>query len=99
MRLVEREQERAAVQALVDDAAGGTGGFVVIEGPPGIGKSALLAELATRAGAAGVAVCSARTTRLGTGIPFALARWLLQPPVRATPSVLQAGWARHARSL
>src|SRR3954451_14767522 len=99
MRLVERERECAAVQALVDGARVGTGGLLVIEGPPGIGKSALLAELATRAGAAGVAVCSARATRMGAGIAFALARWLLEPAVRATPAVLQVGWARHARPL
>src|SRR5436305_1611623 len=65
MRLVERERECAAAQALIDAAAGGAGGLLVIEGPPGIGKSALLADLAGRAGAAGVAACSVRATRLG----------------------------------
>jgi hypothetical protein len=46
-----------------------------------------------------MAVRSVRATRLGAEVPFALARWLLDPLVRAAPSVLEAGWSRHARSL
>ena len=99
MRLRERELECAAAQALVDRAAAGSGGLLVIEGPPGIGKSALLAELARRAGVAGLAVHAVRATRLGGEIPFGLARRLLEPVVRAAPSLLEAGWARHARPL
>src|ERR1700741_3068831 len=99
MRLLEREREYAAAQALIDGAVTGGGGLLVVEGPSGIGKSALLAEVARRAEAAGVAARSVRATRLGAEVPFALARWLLEPAVRAAPSVLAAGWARHARSL
>ena len=80
-------------------AVAGVGGVLVIEGPSGIGKSVLLEEVAGRARAAGVAVRSVHATRLGAELPFALARWLLEPAVRATPAVLEAGWARHARSL
>jgi DNA-binding CsgD family transcriptional regulator/tetratricopeptide (TPR) repeat protein len=36
---------------------------------------------------------------LGAEVPFALARWLLEPAVSAAPAVLAAGWARHARPL
>src|ERR1700761_1097356 len=99
MRLLERERECAAAQALIDGAVTGGGGLLVVEGPSGIGKSALLAEVARRAETAGVATRSVRATRLGAEVPFALARWLLEPAVRAAPSVLAAGWARHARSL
>ncbi len=99
MRLLERDRERAAAQGLVDAAVAGVGGVLVIEGPSGIGKSVLLEEVAGRARAAGVAVRSVHATRLGAELPFALARWLLEPAVRARPSVLEAGWARHARSL
>jgi DNA-binding CsgD family transcriptional regulator len=59
----------------------------------------VLAEVARRAATVGVAARSVRATRLGAEVPFALARWLLEPAVRATPSVLGAGWARHARPL
>ncbi len=99
MRLLERDRERAAAQGLVDRAVAGVGGLLVIEGPSGIGKSVLLTETAERARAAGVAVRSVHATRLGAELPFALARWLLEPAVRATPSVLEAGWARHTRAL
>ena len=99
MGLVERDRECAAAQALIEAAATGAGGSLVIEGPPGIGKSALLAEVTRRAAGAGVATQSARASRLGGGVPFALVRWLLAPLVRETPSVLATGWARLARSL
>src|ERR1700739_4592310 len=99
MRLVERELEFTVAQALVDEVVAGTGGVLVVAGPSAIGKSALLGALADRARAAGVAVRSVGATRLGAEVPFALARWLLEPAVRAAPSVLAAGWARHARSL
>lgn len=99
MRLLERERECAAALALVDGAVAGAGGLLVVEGPSGIGKSVLLEEVARRAGAAGVVTRSVRATRLGAEVPFALARRLLEPAVRAAPSVLAAGWARQARSL
>src|SRR5690349_21477461 len=99
MRLLERDRESAAALALIESAVAGAGGLLVAEGPSGVGKSALLAELAGRAAAAGMVVRTARATRLGAEVPFALARWLLEPSVRAEPSVLDAGWARHARSL
>lgn len=99
MRLLERDQESTATRALVDGVVDGRGGLLVIEGPAGIGKSALLAELAERAGAAGVAVWPSRATRLGGAITFGLTRWLLGPAVSDTPAVLEAGWARHTRLL
>jgi DNA-binding CsgD family transcriptional regulator len=99
MRLVERDRELAAVRALVNEASRRLGGLLMFEGPSGVGKSALLAELAARAGDAGVSVASVRATRLGGESPFSVARRLLEPAVRARPSVLEAGWARHARSL
>ncbi|MGA9859814.1 MAG: AAA family ATPase, partial [Solirubrobacteraceae bacterium] len=99
MRLLERDQESTATRALADGVADGRGGLLVIEGPAGIGKSALLAELAERARAADVTVWPARATRLGGAITFGLARWLLGPAVNDAPAVLQAGWARHTRLL
>jgi DNA-binding CsgD family transcriptional regulator len=99
MWLLERERECAAAQALVDGVVAGTGGLLVIEGPSGIGKSVLLAELTEQARHAGVTVFSAHATLLGGGISFGLARWLLEPAIRATPSALETGWAQHARPL
>src|SRR5262249_26037569 len=36
---------------------------------------------------------------LGGEMPFGLARRLFEPAIRAAPSLLEAGWARHARPL
>jgi ABC-type transport system involved in cytochrome c biogenesis ATPase subunit len=70
MRLLERDREFAAAQGLVNRAVAGAGGLLVIEGPPGIGKTALLQETAGRARAAGVAVRLVHATRLGASDRF-----------------------------
>ena len=41
MRLVGRDREVAAVGLLLDRAAAGTGGVLVVYGPPGAGRTAL----------------------------------------------------------
>jgi len=48
-RLLERAPELAAIGDALDAAAGGAGACVVLEGPPGLGKTTLLQ--ATRAAA------------------------------------------------
>ncbi|MEV4058111.1 AAA family ATPase [Amycolatopsis sp. NPDC049688] len=57
--LLGRETERRALAALVERAASGSGGAVVVLGAPGIGKSALVAEAAARAAGHGVRVLTA----------------------------------------
>jgi hypothetical protein len=47
-QLYERDAELAVFDRLLDDAAGG-GRLVLVEGPPGIGKTRLLAEARRRA--------------------------------------------------
>lgn len=54
--LIERERELDVLQRLVDGAGAGRGSVVLIEGPAGIGKSGLLAELRAAATGAGVRV-------------------------------------------
>ncbi|KDN22670.1 hypothetical protein DV20_08110 [Amycolatopsis rifamycinica] len=54
-----RETERRALAALVERAASGAGGAVVVLGAPGIGKSTLVAEAAARAAGHGVRVLTA----------------------------------------
>jgi hypothetical protein len=99
MRLLERDRELAAAQALVDRAVAWCGRVAGDRGPAGDRQDGPLEETAGRARAAGVALRLVQATRLGAELPFALARWLLEPAVRAAPSVLEAGWARHMRSL
>jgi DNA-binding CsgD family transcriptional regulator/tetratricopeptide (TPR) repeat protein len=62
--LLERELELSRIEALVKRAAGGAGGFLLIEGSSGIGKSRLLAEGARLAGGDGLDVLRARTGEL-----------------------------------
>jgi DNA-binding CsgD family transcriptional regulator len=57
--LLGRDTERRALAALVERAAAGAGGAVVVLGAPGIGKSTLVAEAAARAAGHGVRVLTA----------------------------------------
>ena len=47
--LLERNQELARIESALADARTGRGRFVVVEGPAGIGKTALLAAARTAA--------------------------------------------------
>ncbi len=91
-----RTQEMASITAALQSARGGHGCVVVVEGPPGIGKSRLLAEAAAHARRSGVAVAAAQADELDQLTPFApllLALQGMQPPVfgdsqlRALPSM------------
>jgi DNA-binding CsgD family transcriptional regulator len=97
MGLVERQQECTMLGELVRGLSAGTGGLAVVEGPPGIGKSALLDWLQGACREAGVAERVIRATDLGAGVSFGLARRLLEDDVRRDPALLDAGWARRAR--
>ena len=75
-QLEERDAEIAAVGRVLD----GGGGGLLIEGPPGIGKTRLLE--AARALADGRLVLSARGSELERDFPFAVVRQLLEPVAR-----------------
>jgi predicted ATPase len=71
--LLERERELAELDALIAEATDGRGGCAVVEGPAGIGKSALLAQARSRADG-GMAVVSARGSELEREFPFGVVR-------------------------
>jgi DNA-binding NarL/FixJ family response regulator len=77
--LLERETERAALCDALADAAGGRGAVVLVEGPPGIGKTRLLDEAADVAPRLGVSVARARAHELERRVPYAVVRGLLAP--------------------
>jgi hypothetical protein len=54
--LVGRERELLELLTALDRATGGSGGALIVAGPPGIGKTRLVTELTTKAHADGVAV-------------------------------------------
>jgi DNA-binding NarL/FixJ family response regulator len=76
--LVEREREVAALAALLAAAPAGEGRVAWIEGPAGIGKSALLAEARRRAGESGAHVLAARGSELEREFPFGVVRQLFE---------------------
>lgn len=76
--LLEREQQLRALDAVVAAAASGRSGLVVVEGPAGIGKSRLMAELRERARTSGVRVLRAQASDLERDFPFGVARQLFE---------------------
>jgi DNA-binding CsgD family transcriptional regulator/tetratricopeptide (TPR) repeat protein len=76
--LVERDAELAAVDRLIGAAAEG-GGLLTIEGPPGIGKTALMVEARARGQAAGMQVASARGTEFERTFSYGVVRQLFEP--------------------
>ncbi|MFE3173136.1 BTAD domain-containing putative transcriptional regulator [Amycolatopsis sp. NPDC059090] len=72
---VGRTEELAVLDAAVKDVVAGRGGAVRVEGEPGIGKSALLAEAAAEM--SGAEVRWAKAHELDTEVPFRLFAELL----------------------
>jgi predicted ATPase len=79
--LLEREGELSRCDALLASAQAGDGRALLIRGPAGIGKSRLLAELRSRADAAGTTTLSARGAELEQEFPFGVARQLLESAI------------------
>ena len=68
--LVGRENELALLAGLVKQVAQGRGGVVLIEGEPGIGKSALMQAAVAEAPAAGCQVFWGAGDELGQELPL-----------------------------
>ena len=81
--LLEREHELAVIDEKLDQAAEGRGGLVLIEGPAGIGKSALTARARELALGRNMAVAAARGSELERADAFGVVRQLLEPRLRA----------------
>jgi DNA-binding CsgD family transcriptional regulator len=98
--LIERDRELSALGGLLDAALAGDGGVVLLEGPAGIGKSALLAAVAERAQGAGMLVLSGRGGELEREFGFGVVRQLFERTLAAIPAsrrrALLSGAARFA---
>jgi DNA-binding CsgD family transcriptional regulator len=79
--LLERGAELAGLDGLLATACDGSGALVVIEGPPGIGKSALLRACAGHAAQLGMESLQARGDDVSMESSFAVMRELLAPAV------------------
>jgi DNA-binding CsgD family transcriptional regulator len=85
--LLERSEELRRVETLLDRAAAGDGGLLAVEGPAGIGKTALLAAAAASARARGMLVLGAAGSELERGFAFGVARRLFEETlVRSDPA-------------
>src|SRR5215218_2157059 len=82
--LLERERELAVLERRLADAAAGRGGLVVVEGPAGIGKTALLAAARMLAHERGVTVLSARGAPLEQNFSYGVVRQLFERFVHAS---------------
>jgi DNA-binding CsgD family transcriptional regulator len=75
--LMERERELEALGRVLEVARSGDGAAAIVEGPPGIGKSRLLAAAATVA--SDLRVLWARASELEHDFPFGVVRQLFEP--------------------
>jgi DNA-binding CsgD family transcriptional regulator len=92
--LIEREAELAVIaDALEGIRLGASGRTLLIEGPAGIGKTTLLAELERMAGESGFRVLGGRGSEIERDFAFGVVRQLLGPVLRT------AGEAERERVL
>ncbi|NEA28749.1 AAA family ATPase, partial [Actinomadura bangladeshensis] len=80
--LLERRDELAVLESLLEDAAAGSGGAVVVTSAAGTGKTALLTAARNAAGAHGLLPLHARGRELERDVGFGIATALLGPLVR-----------------
>ena len=83
--LHERERELQMLRDGLDRACAGEGTLLVIEGPAGVGKTALIREARVAAGRAGIMPLEARGSELEQPFAFGVVRQLLEPVVSNEP--------------
>ena len=81
IHLLEREAELGQIGRALDTAAAGSGGVLVIEGAPGIGKSSLIGEAATMAESGRMAVLRARGSVMEREFALGVVIQLLAPTI------------------
>ena len=77
--LLDRERELAKLHALIEAVREGSGGLLLVEGPAGIGKTALLGEARELAREAGVVVMAASGGEMEREFPYGVVRQLFEP--------------------
>jgi DNA-binding CsgD family transcriptional regulator len=97
--LVERDAHRARLEAAVESAQAGEGSLLVVEGPPGIGKTGLLGAGVAHAAEAGMTIVSARSRELERDFTLGVVRQLFERTLHGaddgTRARLLAGPAAH----
>jgi DNA-binding CsgD family transcriptional regulator len=82
--LLERDTELAVIRSLIADASG-RGRLLAIEGPPGIGKTSLIAETRALGQRDGMLVLGARGSELESAFSFGVVRQLFEPLLMQLP--------------
>jgi DNA-binding NarL/FixJ family response regulator len=80
--LLERGEELATIERLLDAAEGGSGGVIVIEGEAGAGKTSLLGVAATMAAQREMLILRARGGEYERDFPYGVMRQLFEPMLR-----------------
>ena len=96
--LLERETELSALEELIG-AAGGDGRLLILEGPPGIGKTALLAAAKELGRAAGLRVLGGRGSELERSFSYGVVRQLFEPLLASEPADERSGLLAGAAAL
>jgi DNA-binding CsgD family transcriptional regulator len=86
-QLLERGEQLARIESALAETRAARGKFVVIEGPAGIGKTALLAAVRTAATDGGMRVLRARGTELERDFAFGVVRQLFEPSLAEASEV------------
>ena len=84
--VLERDAELARIEAAVARAPSGRGSLLVVEGPAGIGKSALIGAARAVSDAAGTRTLRARGGELERDFAFGVVRQLLEPALSEAPA-------------
>jgi DNA-binding CsgD family transcriptional regulator len=84
--VLERDAELARIEAAVARAQDGRGSLLVVEGPAGIGKSALIGAARSVSDAAGMRTLRARGGELERDFAFGVVRQLLEPALAEAPA-------------
>src|SRR6201997_3113535 len=95
-----RAGELKVIGALVTSLAQGRGGVLVIEGPPGIGKSRLLTEVLTLADRGGVRTLFGAAFEYQQAVPFFalfMATLHADPPIGDADALRQLGGSEDLR--
>ena len=99
MDLHERTEELAALRRALERVADGHGAALLIEGPAGIGKTAVLDAARAAAAERGLPVLAVRGTELERTHAFGGARRMLAPAVAPVGELAFAGPAAAARAV
>ncbi|MEV6007864.1 AAA family ATPase [Streptomyces sp. NPDC051976] len=101
--LLERERELGVLTERVQAARAGAGGFVLVEGPAGVGKTRLLEEAREVAAAVGTRVLAGRGSEMEREFAYGVVRQLFEPALGEASDGEREEWlsgaAEPARSV